>query len=65
MKKLQYTYSDSEAGEQDVVFETLSEIVKYIEDFDKVGESDGIIYQNDVPILSYSNREYGLSWGTV
>ena len=65
MKKLEFTYSDSEAGMQSETFKSLSSIVKYIEDFGCNGDSEGIIYENEIPILSYSSKESGLQWGTV
>ena len=65
MKKLEFTYSDSEAGMQSESFKSLSSIVKYIEDFGWNGDSEGIIYENEIPILSYSSKESGLQWGTV
>lgn len=65
MKKLEFTYSDSEAGMQSESFKSLSSIVKYIEDFGWNGDSEGIIYENEIPILSYSSKESGIQWGTV
>lgn len=65
MKELEFTYSDSEAGMQSETFKSLSSIVKYIEDFGWNGDSEGIIYENEIPILSYSSKEPGLQWGTV
>lgn len=65
MKELEFTYSDSEAGMQSETFKSLSSIVKYIEDFGWNGDSEGIIYENEIPILSYSSKESGLQWGTV
>ena len=65
MKKLEFTYSDSEAGMQSETFKSLSSIVKYIEDFGWNGDSEGIIYENEIPILSYSSKESGIQWGTV
>jgi hypothetical protein len=57
-----YTYSDSEAGNQSVSFEKLSEMISYLENFSAVGESYGVIYQNEKPILEYHSNENGLSW---
>lgn len=57
-----FTYSDSEAGNQKDVFTTLSEIVKFIEDFGWNGDSEGIIFQNDEPILEYVSRQDSLTW---
>ena len=59
-----FTYSDSIAGMQVEKFEKLSEIIKYIEDFEHVGEesSTGIIYCNDEPILMYNSSPDSLSW---
>ena len=65
MKKLEFTYSDSKAGMQSESFKSLSSIVKYIEDFGWNGDSEGIIYENEIPILSYSSKESGIQWGTV
>ena len=65
MEKLEFTYSDSEAGMQNETFTSLSSIVKYIEDFGYNGDSDGIVFQNEEPILSYSSKESGILWGTV
>ena len=65
MKKLEFTYSDSEAGMQSESFKSLSSIVKYIEDFGWNGDSEGIVYENETPILSYSSKESGIQWGTV
>lgn len=65
MKELEFTYSDSEAGMQSETFKSLSSIVKYIEDFGWNGDSDGIVFQNEEPILSYSSKESGIQWGTV
>ena len=62
MKKLEFTYSDSEAGMQSESFKSLSSIVKYIEDFGWNGDSEGIIYENEIPILSYSSKESGIQW---
>lgn len=57
-----YTYSDSEAGMQNVSFDKLSELIQYIENFDPVGDSTGLIYENDTPILSYINRGGNLNF---
>lgn len=65
MEKLEFTYSDSEAGMQNETFTILSSIVKHIEDFVYNGDSDGIVFQNEEPILSYSSKESGIQWGTV
>ena len=65
MEKLEFTYSDSEAGMQNETFTSLSSIVKYIEDFGYNGDSDGIVFQNEEPILLYSSKESGILWGTV
>lgn len=62
METLNFTYSDSVAGMQSETFSNLNEIVKYIEDFGYNGDSDGIILQNDEPILCYISREKGLLW---
>lgn len=45
-------------------FEKLSEIIKYIEDFEHVGEesSMGIVYGNDEPILMYYSSLEDFSW---
>ena len=48
MEKLEFTYSDSEAGMQSETFTSLSSIVKYIEDFGYNGDSDGIVFQNEL-----------------
>ena len=62
MATLKFTYTDSEAGKQNEVFNTLSEIVKYIEDFGYNGDSEGMIFQDDEPILEYVSRENGMYW---
>lgn len=62
MKNLKFSYTDSEAGKQNETFETLGEIVKYIEDFGYNGDSEGTIFQNDEPILEYVSRENGIYW---
>ena len=64
MKSYIYTYSDSVAGFQSERFNKLSEIVKYIEDFDHEGEetSVGIIYENENPILMYVSSPDSFNW---
>lgn len=57
-----YNYTDSEAGKQTEKFNTLSEIIAHIENFGWNGDSEGIILQNEEPILEYVSRENGLTW---
>lgn len=57
-----YTYTDSEAGKQKDKFDSLSEIVKHIEEFGYHGDSDGVVLQDSEPIIEYSSREHGLTW---
>ncbi len=65
MKTLKFTYSDSVAGMQSETFTLLSEIVKYIESFGWNGDSEGVIFQNDEPILEYVSREDSLVWANI
>ena len=60
IKKLTYTYSDSEAGMQNISFDKLSDLIAYIENFGSYGESCGIIFFNDNPILEYNSNFGGL-----
>ena len=61
-----YTYFDSVAGNQTEQFASLSEIVKYIEDFPYDGQdSDGTIFQNGEPIFTYASRVIGLDWRSI
>ncbi len=59
MKK--FSYYDSEGGEQGVSFSKLSELIKYIEDFEPEGESIGTIYDGERPILNYASNEQ-ITW---
>ena len=65
MKNLKFSYSDSAAGMQSEAFNTLSEIVSYIEIFGYNGDSEGLIYQNDEPIVMYISREDGITWSRL
>ena len=65
MKTLKFSYSDSVAGMQSETFNTLSEIVSYIEKFGYNGDSEGIIYQDDEEILMYTSREDGITWSSL
>ena len=62
MKK--FTYSDSVAGSQTESFDKLSEITKYIEDFEHEGDeaSVGIIYEDNNPILMYVSLPDNFNW---
>lgn len=57
-----FTYADSQAGIQQEKFNSLSSIVKYIEDFGWNGDSEGVIFQNEEEILEYISREDWLVW---
>lgn len=61
-----YHYYDSADGAQSVKFTKLSELIKYIEDFEgdySVYEnSTGIIFENETPILSYYSEKKVLIW---
>jgi len=60
-----YTYYDSEAGKQDVKFNTEKEIKAYIENFGYNVDSDGEVYLNDKPILLYKSTEGGIIWEKI
>jgi hypothetical protein len=62
MKK--FTYLDSVAGAQNEKFNKLSDLARYLEDFQHIGEesSEGIIYENDRPILMYKSSLDGFFW---
>lgn len=57
-----FNYTDSVAGKQIEKFNTLSEIIAHIENFGWNGDSEGIIFQNEEPILEYVSHENGLTW---
>lgn len=57
-----FTYSDSVAGVQHESFKSLSEIIKYIEEFGYYGDSEGVVFESDKPVLEYVNRENGITW---
>ena len=57
-----FTYSDSEAGTQTEKFNTLGDIIAHIENFGWNGDSEGVIFQNEEPILEYVSHENGLTW---
>jgi hypothetical protein len=54
-----YNYYDSEAGQQSITTESLSELIAYIENFPVKGASTGIIKGGDLPILEYISNEDG------
>jgi hypothetical protein len=59
MNKSTYTYSDSEAGLQNLTFDKLSDLIAYIEEFEPNQDSYGIIFCNEKELLQYqSNCEY-------
>lgn len=60
-----FNYTDSEAGKQTEKFNTLSEIIAHIENFGWNGDSEGVIFQIEEPILEYISRENGLTWRKV
>ena len=60
-----FNYTDSEAGTQKEKFNTLSEIIAHIENFGWNGDSEGVIFQNEDPILEYVSRENRLTWKKV
>lgn len=57
-----FNYIDSEAGKQTEKFNTLSDIIAHIENFGWHEDSEGVIYQNEEPLLDYVSRENGLTW---
>lgn len=57
-----FNYTDSEAGKQTDKFDTLSEVIAHIENFGWNGDSEGVIFQNEEPIIEYVSRENELSW---
>ncbi len=57
-----YTYSDSEAGMQTEKFNKLSELLTHIESFDYTKDSNGVIFQDEKPIIEYCSYESGLSF---
>jgi hypothetical protein len=63
MKK--FTYSDSVAGMQSCTFNRLSEVISHIEDFGHNGDSDGVVFQDGVPILMYISFMDGLTWNAI
>lgn len=61
-----FTYSDSEAGLQNVKFSHLSELINYIENFKHTGEpSIGCILQNEEIILEYHSYTDGITWNVI
>lgn len=64
-KTMNYTYYDSEAGQQSQTFDKLSAIIKHIEDFGYNGDSSGTIFQDGEPIIEYDSSETGLTWSSV
>ena len=62
MKKQLFTYYDSEAGQQTTYFTSLSEMVKYIEEFGWHGDSHGVVYADNAVILNYTSKENGITW---
>lgn len=57
-----YTYADREAGNQDVSFDKLSELIAYIEEFGYHGDSDGRVFFGNDEIFGYESREDGITW---
>jgi hypothetical protein len=60
-----FNYTDSKAGTQTKMFNTLSEIIAHIENFGWNGDSEGVIFQNEDPIFEYVSRENRLTWRKV
>jgi hypothetical protein len=56
-----FTYYDSVAGEQQKKHKTLSEIIKYIENFGYHGDSEGTVFCDGVPITEYVSRKEKLT----
>jgi ATP-dependent RNA circularization protein (DNA/RNA ligase family) len=64
-----FTYADSLAGSQSEKFNSLSAIIKHIENFGWNGDSEGVIFK-DIPdgkeaLIKYISRETGLSWDRI
>jgi hypothetical protein len=59
-----FTYYDSKSGHQNEKFYFLSALIAHIESFtpDPEEESEGIVYANNVQILSYHSRGLTLIW---
>lgn len=57
-----YTYWDNVAGKQNESCENLSEIIGYIEKFGWHGDSEGVIFEGEEPLLWYTSREDGITW---
>lgn len=63
MKK--YNYYDSEAGQQSITTDTLSELIAYIESFPAVGNSEGTVRVGDIPLLTYKSTGGQLYWASI
>ncbi len=62
---MNYSYYDSEAGKQNETFPKLSELLKYIEDFEPKGNSEGTIYEDENPILEYVSENNNLTFRAI
>lgn len=58
-----YWHSDSIAPRVDLSFDTLSDCILYIENFQQDKPSEGLVWQNDEPILVYIVDRFGfITW---
>lgn len=61
-ENLKYSYVDTFWGTPDKTFLSLSEVIMDIENLPFIKDSNGVIFQNENPVLEYTKRKSFIFW---